>query len=205
MHTVKAVGRLTRWLQGLRPGDVLFLRGPYGRPWPLEEARGRHLLLLSGGMGLAPLRPVVGLFLSGRLGARRLSLLHGARRPRDIIFKEELSAWQGQGLEVLLTVDVPEEGWPGRVGLVTELLGELELEPHRTVAFICGPEIMMRFVLRELLIKGLSPRRLHVSLERRMRCGLGLCGHCQHGVWFVCRDGPVFSYPQVRGLPDGLL
>jgi NAD(P)H-flavin reductase len=205
-HTVRAVGRLTTYMERLGPGDAVFIRGPYGRGWPVDEARGRDLIIVGGGLGLAPLRPVVQSVMKERGSFGRVALAYGARDPQELIYRDELDGWQGS-IKVLLTVDnVPKgEKWPHATGLVTELIEQAEFDPAGAVAFVCGPEIMMRFVARRLLSAGLEPDSIYVSLERRMKCGVGQCGHCQHGSAFVCKDGPVFRYPDVSPFPDGLL
>jgi len=205
-HTIRAVGRLTAYMEKLGKGGHVFLRGPYGRGWPMDEAKGKDLVIVGGGLGLAPLRPVVQTVLNDRDSFGSLTLAYGARDPQDMIYRAELDSWQS-GIDVLLTVDNVPEGaqWPHAKGLVTELLERAEFDPASAVAFVCGPEIMMRFVSRRLIAKGLSPENIHVSLERRMRCGVGQCGHCQHGSAFVCKDGPMFPYAQVSPFPDGLL
>jgi NAD(P)H-flavin reductase len=205
-HTIRAVGRVTRYLARLEEGDGVHLRGPYGRGWPVENARGGDLLLVGGGLGLAPLRPVIQAVMADRDSFGGVSLAYGARDPMNVIYPGEFDRWR-ESVQVLLTVDEAPEGseWPHRTGLVTELLGDASLDIANASAFVCGPEIMMRFVCRRLLQLGLSPARLHVSLERRMKCGVGQCGHCQHGSAFVCRDGPVFLYREAGKFPDGLL
>ncbi len=212
-HTVRIAGRVTSFLCRLGPGDELFFRGPFGRGWPLEAAKGKHLLIISGGLGLAPLRPVIE--AARLLGPIDVTLLHGAREPGDIIFKQEFSRWlAGGAVKIGLTADNPGGGTARvdedlkvniRSGLITGLIGPLRIDPARTVAFICGPEIMMRFSARELMLKGMAGADIHVSVERRMKCGTGHCGHCQIGPWFACMDGPVFTYGQLKGLPDVIL
>ncbi len=209
-HTVRTAGRVTGFLSQFGRGDELFLRGPFGRGWPLEEVMGKHLLLITGGLGLAPLRPVIEMARS--LAPIEVTLLHGARGPEDIIFKTEFARWQRVGaVKIGLTVDNPgqEQEIAGDIkihsGLITELIRPLRIEPAQTIAFICGPEIMMRFSARELMLKGMSGSAIHVSVERRMKCGTGHCGHCQIGPWFTCKDGPVFAYDQLKGLPDVIL
>ena len=201
-HTIRAVGRVTDFLSTFREGDEIFLRGPFGRGWPLNEVRGKHLVLVSGGLGLAPIRPVVQ--IADKLKARRITLLHGARDPGSVIFKTEFKHWRKKGIDVELTVDEPGKGWRYHTGIVTEIIRRLKIAPAEAVAIICGPEIMMRFAANELFLKDVPGSSVYVSPERRMRCGMGLCGHCQHGVWFVCKDGPVFSYRELRGYPDAL-
>ncbi len=210
-HTIRAAGRVTTFLSGFEEGDEFFLRGPFGRGWPIEEAMGKHLLLITGGLGLAPLKPVIE--LAPVLGATRVTLLHGARTPEDMIFKDELARWASArwssenktNITVELTVDKPDERWKSHSGLITGIIRPLHIDPAQTVAFICGPEIMMRFSARELILRGMEGSNIHVSVERRMKCGTGHCGHCQLGIWFACKDGPVFSYGQLKGLPDVIL
>jgi len=205
-HTIKAVGRVTEFLDGLKEGDIVFLRGPYGTGWPLKKAEGRDILLVAGGLGLAPMRPVIETILGKRTLFGHVSLIYGARNEKQILFMEELRKW-GKEISVLLTVDevLRPRSWKHNTGLVTDLLDQARTDSDGSIAFICGPEIMMRFVCRGLIMTGLSRSRIFVSMERRMKCGIGHCGHCQQYGFFVCRDGPVFSYDEVKGLPDGLL
>jgi len=205
-HTVKAVGRVTKFLEGLKKGDRLFLRGPYGKGWPLKKAEGRDVVLVAGGLGLAPMRPVIETILKERPLFGNVTLIYGARNERQILFMEELRRW-GREISVRLTVDevLYPRSWKHNSGLVTDLLDKVRVAAESAIAFVCGPEIMMRFVCRGLIMRGLVQSHLFVSMERRMKCGIGHCGHCQHYGLFVCRDGPVFPYDEVRGLPDGLL
>ncbi len=205
-HTIKAVGRVTGFIERFEKGDEIFVRGPYGSIWPLNETIGENILLIAGGVGLAPIRPLIHEILSKIDSFGRVILIYGARSPVDILFMDEINVWR-KGIEVLLTVDeVPSNiTWNYNIGLVTELLDNITLVPERTFAFVCGPEIMMRFVSRGLFLKRLLPSRVYVSLERRMKCGIAQCGHCQHGSKFVCKDGPVFLYKDVNIFPDGLL
>jgi NAD(P)H-flavin reductase len=204
--TIRAVGRVTDYLARLRPGDEVFYRGPYGRGWPLETAVGGDLLLVAGGLGLAPLRPVIESVADKNRTLSRVLLAYGGRDPENLLYRDEFDRWQ-DSISLSLTVDDVPAGtaWDHDIGLVTGIIGRLELIPANTVALVCGPEIMMRFVCRQLLQLEFAAARIFVSLERRMRCGFGQCGHCQHGPFFVCKDGPVFSYDQVNGLPDTLL
>ena len=199
-HTVRAVGEVTRGIAALGPGQVLGLRGPFGSGWPLAAVAGLDLLVVAGGVGLAPLRPVVLELLRRPAAARRAALLYGARTPDDLLYRRELPAWGRRGLTVRTTVDRRLPGWSGRVGLVTGLFEDLRLHPGETAAFLCGPEAMMRFGVRDLLRLGLPPARIWVSLERSMKCGLGRCGHCQCGPFLVCRDGPVLRWDRVAPL-----
>jgi NAD(P)H-flavin reductase len=199
IHTVKRVGSVTTGLARLRKGDVLGCRGPYGRPWPVEAARGADLVMVAGGVGLAPLRPAIYHALRHRSDFRRVALLVGARTPGDLLFRGELDRWQrNPDLRALVTVDHAEPGWAGRVGVVPALLPEAGLDPARAVVFVCGPEVMMRFAVRELNRLGVPDERIYLSLERNMKCATGFCGHCQFGPDFVCRDGPVFRFEEIR-------
>lgn len=198
VHTIRAVGAVTRALVGLRAGDLVGVRGPYGSGWPVSAARGRDLLVVAGGIGLAPLRPVLYEAASRRDELGRVSLVYGARSPSDLLYQDEVGAWdQLADLDVEVTVDVSDRDWRGDVGMVTGLLPRVPVDPGRTVAMLCGPEVMMKVVARELLAAGLDPEDISVSIERNMKCAIGLCGHCQFGADFVCWGGPVFSYAAV--------
>ncbi len=205
-HTIKSVGTATHYLDNMTEGDELLVRGPFGTGWPMEEAQGRDLLLIAGGVGLAPLRPVIMEALRKRNTFGAITLLYGARDEKSLIFTDEYALWQA-GISLHLTVDevITKAPWPAATGLITGLLEQVVLDPGRTTSFIVGPEIMMRFVCRGLELKGVSPSHIHVSLERRMKCGIAQCGHCQHAGLFVCKDGPVFPYAKVAGLMDGML
>lgn len=194
-HTIRRVGDVTNALGRLRPGDGVGLRGPFGRGWPVEACFGKDVVLVAGGVGLAPLRSLVLALLGARAGCRRIWLLYGARTPADVLFEDELRAWgDTRGVEVIRTVDHASPEWTGEVGVVTGPLHDLPFEPPDTVAMLCGPEIMMRYAAAELRARGVSGASIWVSLERNMKCGVGLCGHCQLGPVLVCRDGPVFPY-----------
>jgi len=194
-HTVRAVGAVSAALHGAPVGTPVGVRGPFGTTWDLPSAAGRDLLIVAGGVGLAPLRPVVLGALAGRRHYRDIRLVAGARTPADFLFASELTGWSARGdIDVELTIDQPAAGWGGQVGFVTEPLARLRLDPARTTAFLCGPEPMMRFSAQALRRKGMSADDIRVSLERNMKCGIGLCGHCQLGPLLVCRDGPVVSY-----------
>ena len=203
VHTIRGVGAVTEPLLRARRGDVIGVRGPYGSAWPLEEAEGTgcDLVLLAGGIGMAPLRPVIYEVLRRRQDFGRLIIFYGARTPADLLYRKELARWRTHpGVTEKLIVDRGGKGWSGRVGVLTDLLGAAEFDPAETIAMVCGPEVMMRFAYRELLRRGVSPHRVHVSLERNMKCAVGFCGHCQFGPNFICRDGPVFRADQVERL-----
>jgi NAD(P)H-flavin reductase len=196
MHTIRALGPVSRGLAALEPGAALTIRGPYGRGWPVDRAEGADVTIVAGGLGLAPLRPVIRHFAE-RAEGRRVRLVIGARSPADLSFLRDYDDWRGAGVDLSLTVDHAPPGWPGRVGVVTDLIGA---GPGRTVAFVCGPEIMMRVTARRLGELGVAPHDIHVSLERNMQCGAGLCGHCQIGPVLLCRDGPVLDWATARPL-----
>ncbi len=200
-HTVRTVGVVTRAMERLEPGGVLGVRGPYGEGWPVEDAAGADVVVVAGGIGLAPLRPVVLSVLAERERYGRVALLYGARSPKDILFRAELRRWRSAfHMDVEVTVDRGDRTWRGDVGVVTRLVPRAPFDPARTVAMICGPEIMMRFAAQELVRRGVARDAIWVSTERNMKCGVGLCGHCQHGPLFVCKDGPVFRYDRVETL-----
>ncbi|MGI5202437.1 FAD/NAD(P)-binding protein [Spirillospora sp. CA-108201] len=199
-QTVRAVGAVTRAVCAARPGQLLGLRGPFGAGWDLDEARGHDLVVAAGGIGLAPLRPVVLRALADRGAFGRVAILVGARTPGDLLFTGELDAWRARGAQVEVTVDRPAPGWDGRVGLITALAGGADVDPARTAAFVCGPEIMMRLTARALTGLGVPAGKIRLSLERTMRCGVGWCGHCQLGPLLVCRDGPVVPYARAAAL-----
>jgi len=194
-HTIRSVGAVSAALCAAEPGSTMGMRGPFGTAWGLAEAVGRDLVIVAGGVGLAPLRPVVLGALAQRDHYGRVILIAGARAERDFLYSTEITEWQHDSrLEVHRTVDVPVQGWPGEAGFVTEPLRRLGLEPDRTTAFLCGPESMMRFGAQVLLAKGVAAENIRVSVERNMQCGLGWCGHCQLGPLLLCRDGPVVGY-----------
>ncbi len=199
VQTIRAVGCVTSRLAALKPGEALGVRGPFGTGWPLESAAGRDLLLVAGGLGLAPLRPVLYHALARRERFGALALCYGTRSPDDRLFRGELEAWARRAdLHLAVTVDHAGPDWEGEVGVVTRLLARTPCRPERTVALVCGPEIMMRFTARELEHLGVAPGRIHLSMERNMQCGIGLCGHCQWGPFLLCRDGPVFPWERIR-------
>jgi NAD(P)H-flavin reductase len=200
-HTVRAVGPGTKALCALRPGDTLGVRGPFGTSWPTRELEGKDVVIVTGGIGLPPLRPTIYHLLAGREKYGRVALLYGARTPHDLVYTDELSAWRDRpDLNLGVTVDAAERGWFGNVGVVTTLIPRIQFDPENTVALIVGPEIMMRFTIIELQKRGLTDDRIYISMERNMKCGIGLCGHCQVGPKFVCKDGPVFRFDQLAGI-----
>lgn len=201
VHTTRAVGTVTKAMYKLRRGDMLGLRGPFGTPWPLVEASGQDIVIVAGGIGLAPLRSALYYIIANREQYGKVVLLYGTRTPADILFREELERWRARfDFEVHVTVDRATSGWKGNVGIVTSLIAKAPFDPRNAVALICGPEVMMRFTAMELHKRGVDNEAIYLSTERNMKCGIGLCGHCQFGPLFVCKDGPVFKYSQVKDL-----
>lgn len=201
VQTVRAVGAVSKAIHDAQPGRMLGLRGPFGTDWDLPGAEGADLVLVAGGIGLAPLRPVLLGALANRARYGRITLVLGARTPAEILYREQVRAWTARrDLTVMSTVDHPTPGYRGSVGLVTAPLAEVGLDPARTVAFLCGPEVMMWFSAELLRGRGVPAERIRLSLERNMKCGIGLCGHCQLGPLLLCRDGPVVHYGQAETL-----
>jgi anaerobic sulfite reductase subunit B len=199
-HTLRAVGAVTRALCAAQPGGLIGVRGPFGTGWDVASAAGRDIVIVAGGIGLAPLRPVVLTALADRSRYGRIVLLAGARTPGDLLYAGELERWRGAGVEVAVTVDQAVSDWSGEVGLVTSLIKPAGLAPGNSVAFVCGPDIMMRVTAEALVALGIPAGRIRVSLERNMRCGAGWCGHCQLGPLLICRDGPVVGYDRAAAL-----
>lgn len=193
-HTIRYAGSVTRALGRLKPGETLGVRGPYGSAWPLEKALGRNLILVAGGIGLAPIRPAILAVLRNRQAFERVVLLYGARTPADLLYTAEFDAWREQGLEIHITVDVANADWRGQVGVVPALFYRLRLDHKRTMVMTCGPEIMMRFVIYEALARRTPKDAIFVSMERNMKCAVGFCGHCQFGPTFICKQGPVLNF-----------
>jgi NAD(P)H-flavin reductase len=199
VQTIRAVGSVTRAICAAKPGTVVGVRGPFGTSWPVEQAKGGDLLIVAGGVGLPPVRPALYHALEHRADFRRVILLYGARTPDDIVFRKELEKWRSRmDLEVDVTVDAASGDWRGKVGVVTTLIPRAGIDPGSTAAFVVGPEVMMRFTARALADEGLSPERIWLSMERSMKCGVALCGHCQFGPTLICRDGAVYPYPAIE-------
>jgi NAD(P)H-flavin reductase len=200
-HTIRAVGAVSSALAASEPGRVLGVRGPFGTTWPLAEAEGSDLVIVAGGIGLAPVRPAVYHALAHRARYGAVCLLVGARSPAELLYVDELEAWRSRfDIEVDVTVDGAPAGWHGRVGLVTKLVPGAPIDPRGATALVVGPEAMMIFTARALLERGVPKDGIWVSLERNMRCGVGHCGHCQVGPLLVCRDGPVVRFDAVEHL-----
>ncbi len=199
VHTVRAVGAVTKALCGLKRDSVIGVRGPFGSAWPLEAAEGSDIVIVAGGIGLAPLRPALYHVLANRGKYGNVALLYGTRTPQDLLYLKELEKWRGRfDLQVEVTVDHAGEGWFGHVGVVTTLIPRAHIDPDETVALVCGPEIMMRFTVKALEERGVPPENVYISLERNMKCAVGLCGHCQFGPEFICKDGPVFRFREIE-------
>ncbi|UUY46076.1 FAD/NAD(P)-binding protein [Streptomyces yangpuensis] len=198
VHTVRAVGAVSRALCGLGPGAQVGVRGPFGTGWDTTAARRRDVLVVAGGIGLAPLRPLIDTVLAEPEAYGRLNVCVGARSPGDLLYPDEIPSWRSPFAEI--TVDRPTADWTGRVGIVTGLIGEARFTPSDTTAFVCGPEVMIRATARALVHQGVDAARIQVSLERNMRCATGHCGHCQLGPLLLCRDGPVVGYDRAESL-----
>jgi NAD(P)H-flavin reductase len=199
VHTTRIVGTVTKAMSKLRTGDVLGVRGPFGMGWPVGNAKSCDVVLVAGGIGLAPLRPVLYQMLAHRERYGKIVLLYGTRSPDDILFRRELEKWRARfDLEIYVTVDYGDNDWRGNVGVVTKLIPKAPFDALNAVAMVCGPEVMMRFTAIELQKRGVAPESIALSMERNMKCAIGLCGHCQFGPTFICKDGPVFTYPQLQ-------
>lgn len=197
-HTVRYVGNVTHAISRLKVGDVVGVRGPFGSAWPLERLKGRDIVLTAGGIGLPPLRSALYPIMNHRQDYGRVVVLYGARTPQDLQFTREYKDWEKAGVELMVTVDRADDSWKGQVDVVPILFYRMRLNPANTSILTCGPEIMIRFVIFEALARRIAAENIFVSMERNMKCGLGLCGHCQIGPFFVCKDGPVFSFDQIQ-------
>ncbi|MGO9174002.1 MAG: FAD/NAD(P)-binding protein [Rhodomicrobium sp.] len=201
VHTVREVGAVSRAIAKLEAGAVAGLRGPYGKGWPVAAAEGSDVVIVAGGLGLAPLRPAVYRILANRSRYGRVSILFGSRNPADLLYRHELEQWrQRLDVEIAVTVDHADASWRGNVGVVPSLIRRAAFDPHDTVAMVCGPEVMMRYTARGLLDAGVAGERIYFSMERNMKCAIGLCGHCQFGPDFICKDGPVLRYDKIAGI-----
>lgn len=200
--TIRSIGAVTKSIHKLKEGDSVYLRGPYGNSFPFDELKGKNLYFVAGGIGLAPLRSLINLALDNRKDFKHVRILYGARTPDELCFKEELELWKKiPDTEVWLTVDKPCDGWGCRIGVVTELWQDTKVHPENAVAIVCGPPIMIKFVTLKLQESGFKDKDIIMTLERYMKCGIGKCGHCNIGEKFVCVDGPVFTYDQLKFLP----
>ena len=201
VHTVRNVGAASGAITRVKPGDALGVRGPFGTGWPVRDAEGADVVIVAGGLGLAPLRPAIYHLLRNRSRYGRVVLLFGSRNPGDILFRRELERWRRRlDVEVAVTVDHADTGWHGNVGVVTKLIRGATFDAREAVAFVCGPEVMMRFTAGALGDAGIAADRIYLSMERNMKCAIGLCGHCQFGPTFVCKNGPVMRHDGISGL-----
>ena len=203
MHTIRDVGAVTHALVTATPGTTIGVRGPFGTGWDVADGMGGDVVVVTGGIGLAPLRPAILEVVSRRAEYGRVVLLYGARSPEDILFAEDMDAWaRAHDIVVEVTVDYGPPSWTGRVGLVTNLVARAGFDPLHTLALVCGPEVMMRYAATALVARGVKPERIRLSMERNMKCGIGLCGHCQMRELFLCVDGPVLDYARLAPLMD---
>lgn len=202
---VRRVGRVTEALHRLSDNDIVGIRGPFGNGFPVEQMRNKNLVFIGGGLGLAPLRSLIRTVFANRRDFGKVTILYGARTPSDLLFRDELAVWgDTDNAEVLVTVDVGSSDWQGNVGVVTTLFSKTAISAQNAVAIVCGPTVMFRFVIQELFKIGFSEEAIMLTLERFMKCGIGKCGHCNIGPKYVCLDGPVFSYKELKGLPGAL-
>jgi len=201
VHTIRAVGPVSAALTRLKEGHCVGLRGPFGVGWPMAEAEGRDVIVVAGGLGLAPLRPALYRLLAERRRYGKVMLIYGARSPRDILFRSELEEWRRRlDVEIEVTVDHADADWRGHVGVVMPFIARAVFDPLQAIALVCGPEVMMRFAAAALRDAGIAEEAIHLSMERNMKCAIGQCGHCQFGPIFICRDGPVLRYDRLRRL-----
>jgi NAD(P)H-flavin reductase len=199
-HTIRIAGRVTGVMRGWKVGDVVGVRGPYGNGWPVEDARGHDVVIITGGLGCAPVVGLINYIFRRRDEYGELHILHGVKTPNDLLYRERFDQWRrAPRTKVYLTADKPDKSWHYKIGVVTELFDELTAPPS-AIVMMCGPEVMMRYAARALRQKGISDEAIFLSMERRMECAVGLCGHCQYREHFVCKDGPIFSYRTVREL-----
>lgn len=202
---VRNTGRVTGALHKLEAGNELGIRGPFGKGFPVRILEGNDLLFVAAGLGMVPLRSLINFVIDNRRDFGKVNILLGCRTPHNMLFNDEVSGW-GKRLDVNFncTVDQADPEWKGNVGLITKLIPGIDLDPERTFGVVCGPPIMYKFVIAELLKKNIPERQILVSLERHMKCGLGKCGHCQINGMYCCQDGPVFSYDKIKGVPEAL-
>lgn len=201
--TIMKAGRVTERLHSLQAGDTLGIRGPYGKGYPLERFEGKDVVVIGGGVGLAPLRSLLLSLFAHLDHYRSVSLRYGARTPQDVVYKELIPQWQAKDrIDVVTTVDIGDPGWTGNVGLVTTILKDLSADRASAAVVVCGPPIMMKFVTLKLLDLGFAAGNIYLSMEKNMSCGLGKCGHCRVGKFYACKDGPVFTYEELKDLQD---
>jgi len=202
---VRRVGNVTGALLDSKPGDKIGIRGPFGNGFDLNYFKGKDMLFIAAGLGLVPLRSFIQEVLGHRAGYGRVYILYGCKNPQELLFKQELESWEGmEGIQYLNTVDIADDKWMGNVGVITTLIPKIDFDPGKTQAVIVGPPIMYRFVIKELIARRLPEKNIWVSLERKMKCGVGKCGHCQMNQLYVCQDGPVFNLSKIRNIPEAV-
>jgi NAD(P)H-flavin reductase len=194
VHTIRHVGNVSRAASRLKVGDVVGIRGPFGTSWPLDAIEGMDVVIACGGIGLPPLRGAIYRIIRNRARYGKVTLLYGARTPKDLMYPAEYETWQKADISMEVTVDRGDDDWKGRVGVVPMWFYHFRVDPHKTAVLTFGPEIMMRFVIYEALARRVPQEQIYISLERNMKCGQGACGHCQQGPYFICKDGPVFPF-----------
>jgi NAD(P)H-flavin reductase len=201
--TIMKAGKVTSLLHEISKGAVVGMRGPYGKGYPLEKFQGQDILILGGGVGLAPLRSLLLSLFSDIDRYNKVLLRYGARSPSDIVYKNAIPQWaKKKKVDIVTTVDVGDPGWKGNVGLVTTILKDLPVNLKKAVAIVCGPPIMMKFGVLKLMDLGFKPKDIYLSMEKNMSCGLGKCGHCRIGRFYACKDGPVFTYEELKDIPE---
>jgi len=200
-HTIRAVGRVTKALQTLKKGDRIGIRGPFGRGWPLEQSKGKNIVIMTGGLGCAPTVSVINYVLARRDEYANLIIMQGVKNTDDFIFRKQYEKWQEfPSTEIYIAADQAGPKWPWGVGYVTDMIKAIDLSPANTIVMMCGPEIMMQTAINAFIKRRLPEENIYLSMERNMECGIGQCGHCQLGGFFICKDGPVFHYPQIKTL-----
>ena len=200
-HTIRAIGRVTRALQQLQVGDRVGIRGPYGRGWPLEQAKGRDIVVVTGGLGCAPSVSIINYILARRNQYGNLRILQGVKHSDDFIFRKQYAIWQNSPhTEIYIAADQAGPKWPWSVGYVTDMIDKIQLNPENTVVMMCGPEMMMHTAINVFTQKSISENTIYLSMERNMECGIGQCCHCQYGGFFICKDGPIFAYSEIKAL-----
>jgi NAD(P)H-flavin reductase len=201
IHTIHKVGTVTSALSKFKKGSYVGIRGPFGSSWPVEESKGKDVCILAGGIGLAPLRPMIYSLFKNRKDYGKITILYGARTPQDMLYRVELEQWSKlNDVRAEVTVDRGDQSWKGNIGFAANLLSYIQMDNKNTITLVCGPEVMMKYSIEELIEKGIPEENIYLSLERNMKCAVGFCGHCQYGPKFICKDGPVFNYPEVRYL-----
>lgn len=199
IHTIQDVGAVSKAITGLNKGDTIGVRGPFGTVWPVEKAYGKDVIIMAGGVGLCPVRPIIETILDNREQFGEVNILYGARNPDDIIFHHDIISWQSDpSINFLITVDHAFSQWRGNVGVVTHLMEKARFNPDNTIVYICGPEVMMRFGAYACLAAAIPENHIYISMERNMKCAIGFCGHCQFGPYFICKDGAVFPYDDLK-------